>query len=47
MVRNLGRLDRAIRITVGLLLFSQVFVGLQTLWGLVGVIPLFNGLVGW
>lgn len=47
MLKNLGGLDRAIRIVVGALLLSQVFIGLQTWWGLVGIAPLFNGLVGW
>lgn len=46
MTRNEGSLDRALRIIVGLVLLSLVFVGPQTLWGLVGLIPLATGLAG-
>ncbi|AOU98012.1 hypothetical protein BI364_08605 [Acidihalobacter yilgarnensis] len=44
---NVGKLDRGLRILIGLLLISQVFVGLHTPWGWLGVIPLATGLVGW
>jgi hypothetical protein len=37
---NVGNTDRIIRIVIGLALLSLVFVGPQTLWGLVGLIPL-------
>ena len=40
MEANIGRTDRIIRIVAGLLLLSLVFIGPQTLWGLVGLIPL-------
>ncbi len=46
MPRNEGTLDRALRIIVGLALLSLVFVGPHTLWGLVGLVPLLTGLVG-
>ena len=44
---NEGGLDRALRIIVGLVLISLVFVGPKTLWGLVGIVPLATGLIGW
>lgn len=44
---NEGNLDRIIRIAVGLVLIALVFVGPQTLWGLVGLVPLITGLVGY
>jgi hypothetical protein len=44
MSRNVGAWDRGIRIAVGVLLLSLVFVGPQTLWGLVGLVPLITGL---
>lgn len=44
---NVGYLDRGIRIIIGLGLISQVFVGLHTLWGWIGVIPLATGVLGW
>ncbi len=47
MTRNEGTIDRALRIIVGLVLLSLVFIGPQTLWGLVGLIPLATGLLGW
>ncbi|MBM3576631.1 MAG: DUF2892 domain-containing protein [Alphaproteobacteria bacterium] len=40
MEANIGKTDRIIRIVAGLLLLSLVFIGPQTLWGLVGIIPL-------
>jgi hypothetical protein len=38
--------DRAIRIIAGLVILSLVFVGPQSLWGLVGLIPLVTGIIG-
>lgn len=40
MEANIGKTDRIIRIVAGLLLLSLVFIGPQTLWGLVGIILL-------
>jgi len=41
---NVGTVDRALRIVVGLVLLSLVFIGPQTLWGLIGIVPLATGL---
>jgi len=38
--------DRALRVVVGLVLIALVFVGPQTPWGWLGVVPLVTGLVG-
>jgi hypothetical protein len=38
--------DRLIRVVLGMGLLSLVFVGPRTPWGIVGVIPLVTGLVG-
>ncbi len=46
MTRNEGRLDRALRIILGLALIAIVFVGPQTPLGWIGVVPLVTGLVG-
>jgi len=46
MTRNEGSIDRGARVLMGLILLSQVFVGLETMWGLLGIIPLATGLVG-
>ncbi|OGT18860.1 MAG: hypothetical protein A2V90_02795 [Gammaproteobacteria bacterium RBG_16_57_12] len=45
MVCNVGTIDRVIRIVLGLVLISLVFVGPQTPWGWIGVILLATGLV--
>jgi hypothetical protein len=47
MTVNEGTVDRAIRIIAGLGLLSLVVVGPKTLWGLVGLVPLATGLIGW
>ena len=46
MSRNEGNIDRALRITAGLALLALVFVGPQTPWGWIGIVPLVTGLVG-
>jgi hypothetical protein len=38
--------ERGIRVVVGLALLSLVFVGPQTLWGLIGLVPLATGALG-
>ena len=44
--KNEHKVERALRIVLGLGLLSLVFVGPQTLWGLVGLVPLATGLLG-
>ena len=44
---NVGGIDRILRIIVGLVLIALVFVGPQTPWGWIGVVPLLTGLIGW
>jgi hypothetical protein len=46
MKSNEGNVDRIIRVAVGLGLLSLVFIGPQTAWGWVGLVPLLTGLVG-
>lgn len=46
MQRNEGTIDRALRIIAGLGILSLVFVGPQTPWGWLGLVPLLTGLVG-
>jgi hypothetical protein len=47
MSKNEGTIDRVLRIIVGAILIALVFVGPQTPWGWIGVIPLATGLIGW
>lgn len=44
--RNEGKVDRGIRVILGLALLSMVFVGPQTALGWIGLVPLVTGLVG-
>ncbi|MCB1540989.1 MAG: DUF2892 domain-containing protein [Rhodoblastus sp.] len=44
MSANVGGIDRILRVIVGLVLISLVFVGPKTMWGWIGVIPLVTGL---
>lgn len=46
MKKNMGTVDRTLRIIVGLVLISLVFIGPQTPWGWIGLIPLGTSLVG-
>ena len=47
MTQNVGSIDRALRALVGLALVAIVFVGPQTPWGWLGLIPLATALIGW
>lgn len=47
MTRNIGNLERIVRIIAGLAILSLVFIGPKSLWGLIGVVPLITGLIGW
>ena len=47
MNTNVGSIDRALRIILGLGLISLVFVGPQTPWGSIGIAPFATALLGW
>lgn len=47
MERNIGDIERVVRVVVGLAILSLVVVGPQTLWGLVGLVPVLTGVTGW
>ena len=44
--KNEGTIDRILRVILGLGLLSIVFVGPQTPWGWIGVVPLVTGIAG-
>lgn len=46
MKTNEGKIDRVFRVVVGLGSLSLVFFGPQSLWGLVGLVPLLTGAIG-
>ena len=45
MTVNMGSADRIIRAIVGVVLLALVFVGPQTPWGWIGIVPLATGLI--
>ena len=47
MQKNVGTIDKVLRVLVGLGLLSLIFIGPKTLWGLIGIIPLATVAVGW
>ncbi len=46
MDRNLVLLERSVRAVFGLGLLSLVFIGPQTYWGLLGLLPLASAAMG-
>ncbi|MBK6803728.1 MAG: DUF2892 domain-containing protein [Betaproteobacteria bacterium] len=46
---NVGGVDRTIRIILGIVLLSLVFVleGNARWWGLIGIVPIATGLLRW
>jgi hypothetical protein len=46
MAANENNIDRVLRVVAGLVLLSLVFVGPQSSWGWLGLIPLATGLIG-
>ena len=47
MKRNIGNIERIVRIAAGLAILSLAFVGPQSPWAYLGVVPLLTGFVGW
>lgn len=49
-MQNVGGVDKVIRIVAGIVLIALTFVGpvAETLypWGLIGIVPLITGLIG-
>ena len=46
MKPNEGTIDRVLRVVVGHGILSLAFVGPQTPWGYVGLVPMATGLIG-
>ncbi|MGF7169583.1 ABC-type polysaccharide/polyol phosphate export permease [Sphingobium xanthum] len=44
--RNIGTIDRLLRIVIGIVLIALVFVGPRTPWGWIGLVPLLTALIG-
>ena len=47
MSMNMGTIDRAIRLVVGVGLLSLAFFGPQSAWGYIGIIPVATALIGY
>ena len=47
MKQNVHNIERIVRVVVGLGIVSLVFVGPQTPWGWLGLVPVATGLLGW
>lgn len=47
MGKNMGGVDRVLRLIVGVVVLSLVFIGPQTPWGWLGLIPLVTAGIGW
>ena len=47
MSRNVGGIDRVLRIVVGLVLIGLAVTGMVGWWGYLGAVPLLTGLIGW
>ncbi len=46
MKKNVGNVDRVLRLILGLVIIALGFIN-QSWWGLVGIILLFTAAVGW
>lgn len=46
MTCNVGKTDRALRILAGAGILSLFFVGPQSPWALIGLVPIITGLFG-
>ena len=46
MKRNVGTIDRVLRVVIGLALVVMAATGTIAAWGYIGVIPLVTGLFG-
>jgi hypothetical protein len=46
MTRNVGRIDRVVRIVLGLAILG-LGVAFRSWWGLVGLVPLATAAIGW
>lgn len=47
MTKNVGGIDRILRIVAGLVLIALAVTGTVGVWGYIGVVPLFTALLGW
>jgi hypothetical protein len=46
MTKNVGSIDKTIRLVVGLVLIALAIMGVATPWTWIGVLPIVTGLMG-
>ncbi len=44
--QNEGIIDRVVRVALGVAILSLMFVGPKTMWGLIGIVPILTGVIG-
>lgn len=47
MIKNIGSIERILRIAAGLVLIALAATGTVGWWGWLGLVPLATGLMGW
>jgi len=47
MNKNVGGIDRILRVVVGLLLIALAATGTVGVWGYVGIVPIVTAAIGW
>ncbi len=47
MTRNVGGIDRGLRIAAGIALIALAATDTIGVWGYIGVLPLLTGAIGW
>ena len=47
MRKNIGNIERVLRVVAGLFILALTITGPQSLWGLLGIVPLATGIIGW
>lgn len=47
MSKNVGGIDKMLRILVGAVLIAATVMGFLPVWGYIGIVPLATGLMGW
>jgi len=47
MKKNIGGVERIVRVVVGIGILALAFVGPRSPWAYLGILPIVTGLVGW
>jgi len=47
MNKNVGGIDKILRIVAGVALIALTVMGVLPVWGYIGIVPVATGLMGW